>query len=119
VRTHLTVSLTLTAALAAVLWLGLGRHGTPWAGLIAWFAAATLTTFVYYGYDKRQARIGGRRVPELVLHTLAGMGGSVGAYAGMRAFRHKTVKGRFRVVFWLTVVAQVALLACAVCEALR
>jgi uncharacterized membrane protein YsdA (DUF1294 family) len=48
-------------------------------------------------------------VPERVLHGLALLGGSPGAWAGMRLFRHKTVKGSFRAVFWFILAAQVAL----------
>lgn len=46
----------------------------------------------------------------MVLHGLALIGGSLGAYAAMRIFRHKTVKGPFRIIFWLIVVAQIAAL---------
>jgi uncharacterized membrane protein YsdA (DUF1294 family) len=49
-------------------------------------------------------------VPEKVLHGLALAGGSIGAYAGMHAFRHKTVKSSFRLVFWTIIVLQLALI---------
>jgi uncharacterized membrane protein YsdA (DUF1294 family) len=71
--------------------------------------AINLTTTAYYGYDKLQAIRAGRRVPERVLHGLALGGGSLGAYLGMRLFRHKTLKGSFRRVFWVIVVLQAAL----------
>ena len=38
-------------------------------------------------------------------------GGTLGAYLGMRLFRHKTIKGMFRIVFWTVVVLQLALIA--------
>ncbi len=57
-----------------------------------------------------QAGREGRRIPELVLHGLAVAGGSPGAYAGMRWFRHKTVKGRFRLVFWSIVIVQLGVI---------
>src|SRR5207249_886555 len=64
---------------------------------------------------RRKARVRqGRRVPEAVLLTLAASGGSLGAYAGMSFFRHKTLKGSFRTLYWLIVAAQVVLLAWAV-----
>jgi uncharacterized membrane protein YsdA (DUF1294 family) len=119
VRTHLAVSFTAAAVLALLLWLAIGRPAYLGPCLIAWLVGVTVTTFFYYGYDKRQARVGGRRVPELVLHLLAALGGSAGAYAGMRVFRHKTVKGRFRLLFWFIVAAQAALLAWAVRSAFR
>jgi uncharacterized membrane protein YsdA (DUF1294 family) len=76
--------------------------------LAAWLAAVNVTTFGYYGYDKARARLAGRRVPEVVLHGLALVGGSAGAWLAMRFFRHKTVKGRFRLAFWCIVALQLA-----------
>ena len=62
-----------------------------------------------------QSALGGpvyaSRVPEMVLHILALAGGSLGAWLGMRLFRHKTVKGSFRLAFWLIVSLQVLLVA--------
>jgi uncharacterized membrane protein YsdA (DUF1294 family) len=81
--------------------------------LLGWLLAVSVTTFAYYGYDKFRARAGSGRVPEVVLHLLALAGGSVGAYLGMRAFRHKTIKGNYRVVFWTIVVLQALLLGVA------
>jgi uncharacterized membrane protein YsdA (DUF1294 family) len=62
------------------------------------YAALTLLTLVLYGWDKLQARRGGRRVPETTLHLSALVGGFAGAWLGMRAFRHKTQKPRFALV---------------------
>lgn len=79
--------------------------------LIVYLAAVvvlSLTSFVFYGYDKRQAALGGRRIPEATLHWLALFGGIPGAIAGQQVFRHKTQKLSFRVVFWLVVVVHVA-----------
>jgi uncharacterized membrane protein YsdA (DUF1294 family) len=106
---HLSIALTAAALGVLGLWC---LRGGPWSwheGLAGWLVAVNATAFAYYGFDKARARRGGRRVPELVLHGLALLGGSLGAYAGMRLFRHKTLKGRFRVVFWLIVAAQVVL----------
>ena len=50
-------------------------------------------------------------VPEMILHGLVAVGGSVGAYTAMEVFRHKTVKGRFRILFWCLVALQVVLIA--------
>ena len=49
-------------------------------------------------------------MPEATLYLLTALGGSPGAFAAMRLFRHKTVKGSFRIVFWLIVAVQAALL---------
>ena len=55
-----------------------------------------LTAFIVYGLDKRRAKRGAWRIPERTLILLAAVGGSVGAYAGMRVFHHKTRKTKFR-----------------------
>jgi uncharacterized membrane protein YsdA (DUF1294 family) len=106
---HLSVALTAAALGALGLRLAAGGTWSAWQWVGAWLAAVNLTTFAYYGLDKARARRAGRRVPEVVLHALALLGGSLGAFAGMRLFRHKTVKGTFRVVFWLIVAVQVVL----------
>lgn len=65
--------------------------------------AMSCISFVVYGFDKRQARHGGRRIPEKWLHVLALVGGWAGALVGQQVFRHKTQKLRFRLVFWVIV----------------
>jgi uncharacterized membrane protein YsdA (DUF1294 family) len=102
-----SVGLALLAALG--LWWLLSRQMNVAHLACCWLVAANVIAFGYYGFDKGQARRAGSRVPELVLHGLAVLGGSGGAYAGMRTFRHKTVKAGFRVLFWLIVAVQAAL----------
>jgi uncharacterized membrane protein YsdA (DUF1294 family) len=103
---HGLVGLGLAAAGAVLLWWGLNGSWSwePWAA--AWLASINVTTFGYYAWDKVRARSANRRVPEVVLHGLALVGGSVGAYLGMRLFRHKTIKGTFRILFWAIVALQ-------------
>ena len=60
------------------------------AALLLYLAAVNVVAFAVYGADKRRAKKGKRRVPEKTLFLLAVIGGSVGALAGMYAFRHKT-----------------------------
>lgn len=60
-----------------------------WA-LLGYLAAVNLLAFTVYGADKRRAKKDKRRVPEKTLFLLAIIGGSVGAWAGMYTFRHKT-----------------------------
>lgn len=67
----------------------------------------TLITFVAYGWDKRQARIGGWRVPERTLHALVFIGGTLGALIGSKVFRHKTIKDQFKQQFIAMVIMQV------------
>ncbi len=74
--------------------------------LVLWVGALSLVTFGIYGYDKAQAQGGGSRVPEVVLHLLGLLGGTPGAFIGMRMFHHKTSKQSFQTIFWLTVALQ-------------
>lgn len=63
----------------------------------------SVITLGFYAWDKRQAKRSGWRVPEKRLHVLSLLGGWPGALIGQRWLRHKTIKTKFRVVFWLTV----------------
>lgn len=98
----LVLGLILASAASLLLWrLGLSP-------LYAYLAGMNILTFLLYGYDKRQARVRGGRVPEAVLHIAALLGGTPGALAGQFAFRHKTQKRSFRIVFGFIVLVQIA-----------
>ena len=77
--------------------------------LYAYLLSVSVTTFLFYGYDKRQSLKKGWRVPEVVLHMLALSGGTPGAFVGQIFFRHKTRKLRFKVVFVVIVFLQALL----------
>lgn len=80
--------------------------------LVGALAAINALTFLLFGWDKRQAWRGGRRVPEARLLLLAALGGTPGAYAARRHFRHKTRKkpfvGQLHALAVLQVLAMVA-----------
>ncbi len=73
-----------------------------------YLAGVNLMTLLLYGCDKRQAAVGGFRVPELVLHLGALAGGSPAALLGQGLFRHKTRKFRFQIVFAAIILLQMA-----------
>lgn len=100
----------LTLLLGAGWWWLFGQARSWPLALACWLFAVNAVAFGYYGYDKWRSRQSGSRVPEFVLHALAVAGGSLGAYLGMHVLRHKTIKGSFRIAFWLIVVLQVTLL---------
>lgn len=58
--------------------------------------------------DKRRAAAGLRRVPEAQLLRLALLGGTPGAFAARRLFRHKTRKQPFSTHLALIAAAQLA-----------
>ena len=54
-------------------------------------------SFAMFGIDKRRARRGDRRISERALLLSGLVSGTVGAWAGVFAFRHKTRKPSFLV----------------------
>ena len=52
-------------------------------------------TFMLFGFDKLRAEAGSWRIAESTLLSFAFFGGSIGALAGRRFFRHKTRKEPF------------------------
>jgi uncharacterized membrane protein YsdA (DUF1294 family) len=93
------------------LWWLLEADNTSPVWLGCWLATINLVTVAFYGYDKVRAYAGVGRVPEVVLHGLGALGGSPGALLAMWLFRHKTLKGSFRILFWAIVVLQISVIA--------
>ena len=61
------------------------------------YIVVNIIAFLVYGRDKRKAENGAWRTPEKTL-IIAAFIGPFGAYAGMRRFRHKTQKLKFKLV---------------------
>ncbi|WP_305857366.1 cold shock and DUF1294 domain-containing protein [Balneatrix alpica] len=76
--------------------------------LLYFYAGISLLSFIFYGLDKSAARGNRWRTPESQLHLLALAGGWPGAFWAQNLFRHKTNKGKFIAVYWLTVAANLA-----------
>ena len=74
-------------------------------------AALNLVAFAAFGFDKARAANGGWRVRESTLLWLAFLGGTPGAYAGRRVFRHKTRKQPFCHYLHTICALQITLLA--------
>ena len=79
--------------------------------IAALYIVASAIAFAMYGMDKSAARNNRRRTPESTLHFIGLCGGWPGALLAQDAFRHQSRKVEFQVVFWLSVVANVALAA--------
>ena len=64
--------------------------------LLLYLAAINIIAFFLYGIDKWKARHDKWRVTEARLITISLLGGSLGAYLGMKTWRHKTQHPKFR-----------------------
>ena len=64
---------------------------------IVYFCAINLLAFITYGIDKQKAKFSRYRISEKTLITLAILGGSIGAFLGMKIFHHKTKKLKFSI----------------------
>ena len=53
-------------------------------------------TFIVYGIDKYKAKKARWRIPEATLLLLAVLGGSIGAWMGMKVWHHKTKHKKFK-----------------------
>lgn len=78
--------------------------------VIIYLMAVNLIAFVLYYADKIKARRRLWRIPEATLLTVALIGGSVGAYAAMRLFRHKTKHPKFYILVPLMIVLHIIIL---------
>jgi uncharacterized membrane protein YsdA (DUF1294 family) len=102
----------IVATAIAGLGVGLALLGSlPW--WIAYLAGINLATLALYGYDKGAAVKERLRVPELLLHLLAVLGGTPASFLAQALFRHKTAKRSFQVAFWIIAVAQIVLIGTA------
>ena len=66
-------------------------------GILLYLAAINIVAFFLYGIDKWKARHDKWRVTEARLLSVALLGGSVGAFLGMKVWHHKTLHPKFRV----------------------
>ena len=76
--------------------------------ILAYLAIITVVTFLVYGIDKWKAQHKRWRIPESALLGLAAIGGSVGAWLGMKVWRHKTQHKKFQYGVPAILAAQVA-----------
>ena len=67
--------------------------------------------FLLYGIDKYKAKKNQWRISEATLLTMAAIGGSIGAWAGMRLWHHKTMHKKFEYGIPLISIMQIALVA--------
>ena len=73
--------------------------------------AINAITFVVYGIDKYKAQKAKWRISEATLLLLAVLGGSIGAWMGMRVWHHKTMHRKFKYGIPALLLIQIALMA--------
>ena len=66
-------------------------------------------TFFTYGIDKWKAKRSKWRIPESTLLMMAVMGGSIGAWLGMKVWHHKTMHKKFKYGVPVILLVQVAI----------
>ena len=67
-------------------------------------------TFIVYGIDKYKAKKAKWRIPEATLLFLAVLGGSIGAWMGMKVWHHKTMHKKFKYGIPAILLIQIALM---------
>ena len=76
---------------------------------IYYLLAVNDLTFLLYGMDKYQAKKGRWRKSEATLLMMAVIGGSIGAWAGMHIWHHKTMHKKFNHGIPVIIIMQIAL----------
>ena len=73
-------------------------------------AILNVITFFLYGIDKWKAKKDRWRIPESTLLLLAVLGGSIGAWLGMKIWHHKTMHKKFKYGIPLIMILQIGIL---------
>lgn len=81
----------------------------PFTVLIVFLLVVNVLTFFAFGVDKWKAKHHKWRIPEATLLGLAVVGGSIGAWLGMKVWHHKTKHKKFQYGIPFILMAQVAL----------
>ena len=78
--------------------------------LIYYLLVINAATFIIYGIDKDKAKKAKWRISEATLLTMAAVGGSIGAWLGMKAWHHKTQHRKFKYGVPIILLIQIALI---------
>ena len=77
--------------------------------ILGYLLAINIATFFLYGIDKYKAKKGRWRISEATLLMMAVIGGSIGAWVGMRLWHHKTMHKKFKYGIPIIIILQVVL----------
>ena len=75
---------------------------------ICYILTINIATFLLYGIDKYKAKKNQWRISEATLLTMAAIGGSIGAWTGMRIWHHKTMHKKFKYGIPVIIIMQIA-----------
>ncbi len=84
--------------------------------IVIYLVAVNVITFFFYGIDKWKARRSKWRIPKATILGLAVIGGSLGAWLGMRMWHHKTMHKKFQYGIPLILIVQIALVLLTSCR---
>ena len=79
--------------------------------LTYYLLAINVVTFIMYGIDKYKAKKAKWRISEATLLLLAVLGGSIGAWMGMKVWHHKTMHKKFKYGIPAILFIQITLMA--------
>ena len=79
--------------------------------LAYYLLALNAVAFIVYGIDKYKAKKAKWRISEATLLLLAVVGGSIGAWMGMKVWHHKTMHEKFKYGIPAILLIQIALMA--------
>ena len=77
--------------------------------ILGYHLAVNITSFLLYGIDKYKAKKGRWRISEATLLMMAVIGGSIGAWSGMRLWHHKTMHKKFKYGIPIIIILQVTI----------
>jgi len=78
--------------------------------VIYYLVIINIITFLVYGIDKWKARKSLWRIREVSLLMLAVLGGSIGAWLGIKVWHHKTQHKKFRYGIPAIIIFQIAVI---------
>lgn len=84
--------------------------GLPLHVVLAYFITVNVLGLVLFGIDKWKAKHDKWRISEATLLSVTVIGGSIGAWVGMKVWHHKTMHKKFKYGIPLVMVLQLALL---------
>ena len=71
--------------------------------------AINIVSFFLYGIDKYKAKKNKWRISEATLLMIVVIGGSIGAWVGMRLWHHKTMHKKFKYGIPIIIILQISL----------